>query len=131
MIKKNPAQGNWEEVLEPGAKKVKKQVLIGEEESAPNFIMRIFEIEPGGATPRHSHSWEHEVYVLSGKGKVYAQGNEIEIAPGDALLIEPNEEHQFTNPYSQPLCFLCLIPRQFESGKLKNYNKYIKEEKKK
>jgi len=108
MIKKNPAQGNWEEVLEPGAKKVKKQVLIGEEESAPNFIMRIFEI---------SHSWEHEVYVLSGKGKVYAQGNEIEIAPGDALLIEPNQEHQFTNPYSQLLCFLCLIPIKEEKKK--------------
>jgi len=115
MKKKNPALGKWEEVLEPGAKKVKKQVLIGEEESAPNFIMRIFQIEPGGVTPRHSHPWEHEIYVLTGKGRVWSEGKEVEIAPGDALLIEPNQEHQFTNPYSQPLCFLCLIPKKEQS----------------
>ena len=111
MKRTNPTQIEWEEVKEQGAQGVRKKVLIGEKEGAPNFIMRMFEVEPGGTTPCHSHPWEHEVYVLSGRGKVFAGGKEIEIAPGDALLIEPDEEHQFKNPYSQPLIFLCLIPK--------------------
>lgn len=35
------------------------QRLITEKEGAPNFSMRIINIEPGGATPYHRHSWEH------------------------------------------------------------------------
>ncbi len=112
MKKRNLNQLDWEEVKEQGARGVRKKVLIGEKEGAPNFIMRIFEVKPKGFTPLHSHSWEHEVYVLKGKGRVFTAGREEEISEGDALLIEPNEEHQFKNPYSEPLIFLCLIPKQ-------------------
>ena len=53
-----------------GAKGVKIRWLIGEQDGAPNFAMRHFEVAPGGHTPHHSHDWEHEVFVLSGRGKV-------------------------------------------------------------
>ena len=58
------------EVTEGGAKGVKMRVMLGEPEGAPHFIMRHFTVDPGGSTPRHSHSWEHEVYVLKGSGAV-------------------------------------------------------------
>ena len=38
------------------AKGVSIRVLIGEKEGAPNFIMRLFDLEPQGYTPRHAHS---------------------------------------------------------------------------
>ena len=45
--------------------------LVDETDGAPNFAMRQFDVAPGGYTPRHSHPYEHEVYVLEGTGEVY------------------------------------------------------------
>ena len=47
------------------------RMLISEAGGAPNFAMRQFEVAPGGHTPRHSHPYEHEVFVLEGSGEVY------------------------------------------------------------
>ena len=35
------------------------RVVIGPEENAPNFVMRVFELQPGAASPYHTHPWEH------------------------------------------------------------------------
>ena len=43
--------------------------LLGEKDGTPNFAMRQFEVAPGGYTPRHSHPYEHEVFVLEGEGR--------------------------------------------------------------
>ena len=48
--------------------KLRVRWLITEDIGAINFAMRLFEMEPGGYSPLHSHPWEHEVYVLSGSG---------------------------------------------------------------
>jgi len=101
----------WKEVTDPGAHKVRIKIVLGEPEGVLNFIMRVFEIAPGGNTPRHSHIWEHEIFVLSGKGVAFANGNDHPIEPGDALFIEPNEEHQVRNTFQEPLKFICLIPK--------------------
>ena len=55
---------------------------MGDNVGAPNFTMRHFEVAPGGRTPFHAHPWEHEVYVLSGTGKVRQKGGER--APSEA-----------------------------------------------
>jgi quercetin dioxygenase-like cupin family protein len=34
---------------------VKKRVIIGDKEGAPNFIMRIFDLDPGKSSPFHDH----------------------------------------------------------------------------
>jgi quercetin dioxygenase-like cupin family protein len=101
----------WNEVTDQGADKVKIKIPLGVPEGVPNFIMRVFEIAPGGNTPRHTHSWEHEIYALSGKAVAFANGKDNEIGCGDALLIEPNEEHQFKNVSKEPFRFICLIPK--------------------
>ncbi len=106
---------HWREVEEvepqlPGAWGVKLRVLIGEDEGAPNFIMRYFTVEPGGRTPSHSHPWEHEVFVLSGEGEVRQGEESWAIGPGSVVYVSPGEEHQFVNRGSDSLVFLCLIP---------------------
>jgi quercetin dioxygenase-like cupin family protein len=84
--------------------------VIGEKEGAPNFAMRVAEIQPGAATPLHSHDWEHEVFVLFGQGKVAAGGEEVDLHPGVAVFVPPREEHRFVNDGDDPLGFICAIP---------------------
>lgn len=84
--------------------------LVGEEDGAPNFAMRQFEVAPGGFTPRHSHPYEHEVYVLEGRGVVYEGDTEHPLKTGDVVYVSPSEIHQFRNTGEVPLKFLCLVP---------------------
>ena len=93
-----------------GARGATIRELITAREGAPTFAMRLFEVAPGGSTPRHSHAWEHEVFVLDGEGQVMSPEGPAAIKGGDAVFVPPNEEHQFANTSRQPIRFLCLIP---------------------
>lgn len=94
-----------------GAVGVNKRVLIGETDGAPNFVMRMFSLSPGGQTPFHTHDWEHEVYILSGKGQLKQANGTSDIATGSVVLVLPNEEHGFVNVGEENLIFLCSIPK--------------------
>jgi quercetin dioxygenase-like cupin family protein len=93
-----------------GAHKCHVRWLVGQDDGAPNFAMRQFEIEPGGHTPRHQHDYEHEVFVLGGQGEVWEGDRRIALVKGDVVLVSPGEVHQFRNTGSEPFTFLCLIP---------------------
>jgi quercetin dioxygenase-like cupin family protein len=84
--------------------------LVDESQGAPNFAMRQFEVAPGGYTPQHSHPYEHEVFVLEGRGVVMEGNLEHPLKAGDFVLVTPDEVHQFRNTGSTPLKFLCLVP---------------------
>jgi quercetin dioxygenase-like cupin family protein len=88
--------------------------VIGESDGAPNFVMRVFDVEPGAATPLHTHDWEHEVFVLAGRGRVYGGGDEAPLGEGDTVLIAPMEEHRFVNESDEPLRFICVVPLRKE-----------------
>jgi quercetin dioxygenase-like cupin family protein len=107
---KNHEQVPSSEVTMEGAANCRVRWLIGDKDQAPNFAMREFEVAPGGHTPKHFHDYEHEIYVLDGKGVVVDGDQERPLAPGDVLLVSPNDVHQFKNTGNQPLRFLCLIP---------------------
>ncbi len=93
-----------------GAHGCRMRCLIGPDDGAPSFTMRQFEVAPGGNTPKHSHGYEHEVFVLEGEGIVLDSRGEHRLAPGVAVYVAPDEIHQFRNTGSGPLKFLCLIP---------------------
>lgn len=97
-------------VQEEGAKGATIRWLIGRPEGAPNFAMRLFELEPGGSTPFHAHAWEHEVFVLEGPAEVRTESTATPVSPGDAVLVMPDEQHQFRNTGQSPARFLCMIP---------------------
>ena len=94
----------------PGASGCSVRWLVGEKDGAPNFAMRQFEVAPGGHTPRHQHSYEHEVYVLEGAGEVYEGDQAHALRAGDVIFVKPDEVHQFRNTGDSPMKFLCLIP---------------------
>ena len=95
---------------EKDVKGVRLQVLMSDKDGAPNFIMRVFEIEPGGYTPFHGHPWEHEVYVLEGKGALKSKAGEHPLEKDSFALVDPDEEHQFVNKGDTPFRFICVIP---------------------
>jgi len=99
------------EVKIEGAKDVKMKILIGLNDGSENIIMRHFIIAPGGNTPFHQHNYEHLVKVERNKGiAVDESGNEHEIEKGQSIFVQPNEKHQFRNPFSEDLEFICIIP---------------------
>jgi quercetin dioxygenase-like cupin family protein len=94
----------------PGAQDCRVRWLIGSAEGAPTFAMRQFEVLPGGHTPRHSHPYEHEVFVLEGQGVVYEGDQPHPLQAGDVVYVKPDQVHQFRNTGSGSLKFLCLVP---------------------
>lgn len=96
-----------------GAKDVTVKVLIGAEEGSKDIIMRYFRIMPGGHSCLHSHNYEHLVTIERGKGVVMDDNrNERVVTTGHSLFVEPNEVHQFKNPFPEPFEFLCIIPNK-------------------
>ncbi len=91
----NPAKGTSIRVLVP---------------EGPSFVMRVLTVKPGGWTPAHAHPWEHEVYVLSGAGRIVGEG-EHDIAPGDAVFVPAGEAHSFVNAGDEDLSFICVVPK--------------------
>ena len=93
-----------------GAAGCQVQILVGSDEQAPNFVMRRFELAPGGHTPRHFHPYEHEIYMLEGSGVVVDGEVQRPLSPGDVVYVAPDDVHQFRNTGETPMKMLCLIP---------------------
>ena len=99
-----------------GAAGVSMRLLVGRDHGAPTFAMRQFTVEPGGHTPLHRHNYEHEVYVLAGKGLVRGGDTQREIHAGDVVFMPANQLHQFKVTGDEPLVFICLVPVTHDCG---------------
>jgi len=89
---------------------VQVREMITAQDGAPTFAMRVFDVMAGAATPYHTHAWEHEVYIISGTGRVRAEGKETLFKAGDSVYIAPNEQHCFMADPSAPVQMICWIP---------------------
>lgn len=92
------------------AKGIAGRVVIGKNDGATNFCMRVFEISPGGHTPKHAHAWEHEIFIHAGEAEAYGNGKWNPVNSGTVLFIPANEEHQIRNTGKELFMFACLIP---------------------
>ena len=104
---------HWKDVPEEeveGAKGLYRRWLISREDGAPNFAMRLFRMAPGGRSAHHSHDWEHEVFVLSGRGRANVGGMTYDLYPGVFLFIPAGVDHSFENVGGEDLLFLCMVP---------------------
>lgn len=97
-------------VEEEGARGAKVRWLIRKEDGAPLFAMRVIEVDKEGFTPWHVHDWEHEVFVLTGKGTLVTDEEKREFKEGDVIFVSPGERHQFRNSGEGRLKFLCMVP---------------------
>ena len=84
--------------------------VLAKQDGTPRFAMRVFEVEPGKATPHHQHWWEHEVLVLAGEGVVKSEDGDRPLREGTVVFVPGNEMHQFRNTGSGVLRFICVVP---------------------
>lgn len=92
------------------AKGATGRVVIGKADGDPHFCMRVFEIEGGGYSAKHSHEYEHQVFVHSGQGEIWNGNAWQNVAAGSVLYIPGGEEHQIKSTGQGPLIFVCCIP---------------------
>jgi quercetin dioxygenase-like cupin family protein len=82
--------------------------MITARDGAPTFAMRIFDLDAGATTPYHQHAWEHEVFIVSGRGHVRSTEGDRRFAAGDTVFIAGNELHGFVAETA--VQFVCVIP---------------------
>lgn len=87
-----------------------KREVINAADGAPHYIMRVFDVDPGSSTPFHAHAWEHEVFILAGRGLVVSDQGETKIARESVVFVPPEENHCFKNSGNEILRFICVIP---------------------
>ena len=85
-------------------------IVAGVDEGAPTYVMRVFEVQPGGSTPDHSHPWEHELFVVSGEGTMISGEDRYPLRQGDAVMVLPGEQHCFANTGSGLMTVICTVP---------------------
>ena len=93
-----------------GAKDVEIRWLISKQDGAQNFVMRMFELQPGGHTPLHTHPEEHEIFILQGRGMFVYEGREHPFEAEHVIFVPPDKEHRFKNTGHSLLRMLCIIP---------------------
>lgn len=110
MIVEKQANVKPTEVNEKDIEGVTMKVLMSDKDGAPNYAMRVFEIQPGGHTAYHTHAWEHEVYVLEGRGIVRQGDKNHPLDEGTFVFVPPEEPHNFSNSGESVLRFICVVP---------------------
>ena len=90
------------------------RVLIGPDEGAKTFSMRLITIDPAGQIGLHKHPWEHEIFIVRGRGNALVADEKRDLEPGSYVWIPPDEEHGFENIGNEPLEFVCCIPLKDE-----------------
>lgn len=65
----------------------------------------------------HSHKNNEEIYgILSGKGKVIVDGDEIELTAGDWMKIIPAAKRQFFAADDSEITFVCIQVKENSLG---------------
>ncbi len=96
----------------PNIKGVVKRVLVSPKEGWEGYVMRVFELEEGGYSPRHSHPWPHITYILKGEGILHLDGKDYEVEEGSFAFVPPDRVHTFSNRGSGKFLFICIVPEE-------------------
>ena len=74
-------------------------------------------IPPGKGADPHFHKHSEESYlILSGRAALHIDQSEFELHAGEAVLIEPMEVHQISNPGDEDLVFLAVCVPAWQPG---------------
>lgn len=89
------------------------------EQTTTGLNFHVWELQPGATEGRHTHpadnprdNWEELYYVLSGRGvATFDDGEEVPLAPGDALLVPVDVDHGLENRGDEPLRIVLVFAR--------------------
>lgn len=79
-------------------------------DGAPVYALRMVEIAPGGHSPHHTHPYEHENFIVDGRGRVLIDGVWHDLKPGDVVFVPPGAVHTYENAGDTAFRFLCGVP---------------------
>lgn len=96
-----------DEAIGPDAPGARKRKLNDVESSVSTAMI---EVAPGGHTLRHSHPYEHTMYIVEGMGEARDENGNAPLSPGVFLYIRPDELHVVYNTGVKPLKFLTIEP---------------------
>ncbi len=85
-------------------------LIDDDHDGAPVYALRMVEIAPGGNSPQHTHPYEHENFVVEGKGRLFIAGTWHDLKPGDVAFVPAGVLHQYVNAGDTTFKFLCGIP---------------------
>ncbi len=99
------------EVDKPGVEKTTVRWLIGRRSGAKTYAMRVFTMAPGGIIPLHTHTEEHEIFILQGQAKLLSEEEGKIARKNDVVFIPQDMPHGFDNRDSnEEFKFICVIP---------------------
>ena len=93
-------------------KNVHKKVLISPKEGWEGYVMRVFDLDVDGYTPKHSHPWPHINYILKGKGTLHLDGVDHNVEAGSYAYVPENKIHQFSNQGNELFSMICIVPEE-------------------
>jgi quercetin dioxygenase-like cupin family protein len=74
------------------------------------------------ARTQHVHPWEHEIFIVEGKGEAKSGGRGEPFEKGDGIHIPSGEPHTFVNKGETMLRFICCIPADVDLKQIKPSN---------
>lgn len=89
-----------------------KKVLISPTQGWEGYVMREFELGPGGYSPRHTHPWPHINYIIEGEGTLHLDGQDHQLEKGSFAFVPSDKLHQFTNTGNSRFTFICIVPEE-------------------
>jgi quercetin dioxygenase-like cupin family protein len=82
--------------------------LITHRDGAKNFSMRLITVPKGRSTPYHSHDYEHEIYVLEGRGEAELDSETVSVERDTFLFIPGGVKH--TIVAKDFMKMVCVVP---------------------
>jgi mannose-6-phosphate isomerase-like protein (cupin superfamily) len=64
--------------------------------------------EPGKGPDLHKHPYSETWIVRSGNARITADGQDIEVGPGDIIVVTPETPHKFKNIGTDRLEIICI-----------------------
>lgn len=100
--------------FEQATGRVVAELLSAAANGAENVTCRVVSILPetkGGSRNPHMHpDVEEVIFVLTGEGRVWVDGEEIPIEKDDLIMIPTAVQHRIINPSEAALNLLCVFP---------------------
>jgi quercetin dioxygenase-like cupin family protein len=122
-----PADHTWEGIEPKGYKAdnksegdgfrgVTKHVMSGDRGEPCSFVVRYFEVEPGGYTRLERHEHIHSVTVVRGQGYAVVGSDVHPLRHLDHVYVAPMTLHQFVNDGPEPFGFMCIVDSPRDRG---------------
>jgi quercetin dioxygenase-like cupin family protein len=89
---------------------VSRRDVLSAADGVTHFTMSVTEITTHASTPTHHHPWEHEIFIMAGKGIVVGEKGGSPIAEGTVVFIPANETHCFVNTGDETLRYISVEP---------------------